>query len=625
MRNRFRRILWLLRYPARSGLGLLAVLVTMLLKTGLDVLKPWPMKVLVDHVLQHQPMPPVLAGIVQQLPGTQSMEHLLEWAVAATVLIFLLGWGVELASAYAGVTFGKRMAYDLAADLYRHLHRLSLRFHSRHPVGDSIRRVTEDSHCIATIVSGALIPTLTAIISLAVMMRIMWSLDPTLTLLSLAVVPFMVQVFRRYAGPMLERSYEQQEVEGRLYGVIEQTLSAIPVVQAFEREEHEDRRFRANTADILHSTLATTAVQMRFGLLMGLAIAVGTAGILWIGSYESLRGGFSVGNMLVFLSYLNSLYDPLEAIMYSPATVQGAGGSLRRVLKIIDTRPDVPDVARAPALPPVRGHIRFENVTFGYEAGCPVLHDVSLEVRPGQTVAIVGPTGAGKSTLVSLVLRFFDPWQGRVLVDGHDLRQVRLKSVRDQVALVPQEPFLFPLTIAQNIAYGRPDATREEIEAAARAANVHSFIERLPEGYRTHVGERGATLSGGERQRLSIARAFLRDAPILILDEPTSALDAETEGMLLDALERLKQNRTTFIIAHRLSTIRGADRIVALEDGRVVETGTHDELLARGNLYARLYRLQFAEPATVAPPSLLTVIDELMTEELALEKMNERS
>jgi ATP-binding cassette, subfamily B, bacterial len=309
-----------------------------------------------------------------------------------------------------------------------------------------------------------------------------------------------------------------------------------------------------------------------------------------------LDGSLSIGSILVFLSYLRSLYDPLEALMYTPSTIQGAAGSARRVLEILQIEREVTDRPGARPLPPLAGHVRLENVVFGYTPDRAVLQGVSLEVLPGQVIAVVGATGAGKTTLVSLVPRFFDPWHGRVIVDGHDVREVKVKSLRDQVGLVLQEPFLFPFTIAENIAYGRPGASRQEIQAAAAAANIHAFIERLPQGYDTQVGERGATLSGGERQRLSIARAFLKNAPILILDEPTSALDVETEAMLLEALQRLMKGRTTLIIAHRLSTIRNADRIVVVHEGRVVENGTHQELMDLGGHYAQLHTLQFGQP-----------------------------
>ncbi len=599
--NGVRLCLWLLGYALRRRPALLALLLTMVLKIGLDVLTPWPMKVLVDHALGDTPLPDALARAAELLPGAATRESLLVWSVAATVALFLLGWALGLATAYANIAFGQRMIFDLAADLFGHLQRLSLRFHSRRPVGDSILRVTSDCDCVSTIVKDALLPVLASLFSLVAMFAIMWQMDAALTLLSLTVLPIMILSLRLYAGPMLERGYAQQEIEGRVYGIVEETLSAIPVVQAFGREDDSDRRFRASTCGTLDATLAMTSVQLQFKILLGLATAVGTAGILWVGARHVLEGSLTLGGIIVFLSYLGSLYGPLESLMYTPSTVQGAAGSAWRVMEILETEQEVTDTPGAPPLPPARGHIRLEHVSFGYEPDRPVLHDVSLEALPGQTVAIVGATGAGKSTLVSLVPRFFDPWSGRVTVDGHDVRTVQLKSLRSQVALVLQEPFLFPLTIAENIAYGRPNAPRDAIEAAAHAANAHRFITRLPEGYDTIIGERGATLSGGERQRLAIARALLKDAPILILDEPTSALDAETESQLLEALDRLMQGRTTLIIAHRLSTIRGADRIVALHDGQVVEEGTHADLLAQHGLYAHFHHLQFGE--TIAVPT----------------------
>ena len=592
-----RLCLRLLRYTVGRWPGLLAVLATMLLTTGLNLLKPWPMKLLVDYVLEGKPMPARFAHAVEWLPGAATRENLLIWSVAGTVILFLLGWALGLAASYANLSFGKRMVYDLGADLFGHLERLSLRFHHRKPVGDSIRRVTGDSRCVSTITNNALLPVLGSVFSLVLMFRIMWEMDATLTLLSLAVLPLMAVTFRLYKGSMLERSYEQEAVEGRLYNVIEQTLSAIPLVQAFGREEHEDQRFQASTRNALDANLATTRVDLQFKTLMGLWSAIGTAVILWIGAQRVLQGQLTVGSILVFLSYLGSLYDPLNSLMYMPSTIQYATGSARRVMEVLETEPEVKDRPGARPLPSIQGHVRLEEVSFGYEPQRPVLRQVSLEALPGQTIALVGPTGVGKSTLVSLILRFFDPWSGRVLIDEHDLRDVQLKSLRNQIAVVMQEPFLFPLTVAENIAYGRPEASPQEIERAARAANAHGFIERLAEGYETVVGERGATLSGGERQRLSIARALLKDAPVLILDEPTSALDAETEWQLLEAVGRLMVGRTTFIIAHRLSTIRRADKIVFVQEGQVAELGTHAELLAQGGLYHRFHHLPFESTA----------------------------
>jgi ATP-binding cassette, subfamily B, bacterial len=399
-------------------------------------------------------------------------------------------------------------------------------------------------------------------------------------------------VFWKFARPMMEASYRQQEAESKIYEVVEQTFSAMPVVQAFGREELNDRRFADATRSTLATTLSMTRVQVQFKMLIGLSTAVGTSAIIWFGARHALEGSLTLGTIIAFLSYLGSLYAPLEAIMYTGSTVQGAAGSARRVLEVLQTENRVEDKPGAIALDSVRGHLQLQNVTFGYEPDRPVLKNISLDIPPGQTVALVGETGAGKSTLVSLVPRFFDPSEGKVLLDGQDLRDLQLKTLRRKVALVLQEPFLFPISIAENIAYGSPHTSPEQIEAAAGAANAHDFIVRLPQGYHTVVGERGATLSGGERQRVSIARALLKDAPLLILDEPTSALDVETERSFLEALERLTRGRTTLIIAHRLSTIRRADRIIVLEAGQIVESGTHHELIARKGIYARFHAIQ---------------------------------
>ncbi|MBA3404634.1 MAG: ABC transporter ATP-binding protein, partial [Gemmatimonadaceae bacterium] len=411
-------------------------------------------------------------------------------------------------------------------------------------------------------------------------------------LLSLAVIPPIVITLRLHMKPMLERSYEQQQIEGRLYSLVEQTLSAIVIVKTFRRETETERSFRDSARELLDATLASTRVQLRFKVLAGLATASGTAAILWVGGSHALDGRLTIGGVLVFLTYLRGFYAPLNTIAYAPPTVQQAAGSARRVLEVLEHEPEVAERPSAVELNHVNGRLHFENVHVGYEPDRTILHAVDLELEPGEMAAIVGRTGAGKTTLVSLVPRFLDPWEGRVSIDGTDIREFTLASLRKKIAIVSQDVFLFPRTVAENIAYGRPGAEMAEVEAAARSAQADEFIRRLPQGYETVLGERGATLSGGERQRISIARAFLTAAPILILDEPTSALDTETEAMLVQALTALRHGRTVLVIAHRLSTVKNADKVVVLEDGQIVECGPPADLIAARGRYSRFHMLQ---------------------------------
>jgi ATP-binding cassette subfamily B protein len=591
----------LLGYAAPYWRGWAGIVLATILGTALSLLQPWPVKVIVDHVLGGVPIPAGLAPVVGWLPGAEEPRGLLAWAVAAGLAIFAVSSALDAVLTIAWTRAGRRTVYDLAADLFARILRRSLLFHARHPVGDSLARITGDAWSVHTAIDTLLFAPGHAIVTIAALAVVMVQLDARLTLLAFAVAPFMAASAWLFGRPIRAAARTRREIESRIEAHLQQTLSGIPVVQAFAREDAEQRRFQEYAGEAIRAHRRSAFIESAYGLGSGLVTTAGTALVLWVAARGVLEERLTIGTTLVFLSYLGTLQGQLAAFTDLYAKVQRAGAGVDRVLEALDADGDVRDRPGAVRPGRLRGDVRLDHVWFSYGSGRPALRDVTLAAHPGDTIAIVGHTGAGKSTLAALIPRFIDPASGRVLVDGLDVRDIALRSLRDQIAIVLQEALLLPLSIEDNIRFGRPGATREEVEAAARAARAHEFIAALPDGYATVVGEQGATLSGGERQRIAIARALLKDAPILILDEPTSALDPETEAALLEALDRLMAGRTTFVIAHRLSTIRRATRIVVLEEGRLVEEGTHAELLSRGGAYSRLYRLQWGgAPAAAA-------------------------
>ncbi len=573
--------------PYRVSIGGLVAL--MVGHSALEALKPWPLKFIADNVLAGSPLPGPVSWI-GRLPGAGSPAGLLAWLAWATVVLFLAAWGARMAQSYVQAGVSARLTYSLASDLFWRLQRLSLRFHGRHRAGDLVQRVMNDTACARELVSSVAIPLVSSTLNLGLMLTILWKLNPWLTAVALGVIPVLAIILWGFSGTMAEREYRKSEVEGDVMAMAEQTLTALPVVQAFGQEEHEDRRFADLTRNAGRAYFRSMFTHVQFNAATATTTAVGTAAIMYFGGSLALAGTLTAGDLLVFLSYLASLYAPVESLTWLAPGAAFAAARSRRVLEVLDSSDEVPEAGRQAPLPNASSvGVRFEEVTFGYDPQRPVLHGINLEAAPGETVALVGPSGSGKSTLVSLIPRLFDPDQGRVLMNGADLRSLSVAQVRASIAMLPQEPLIQNLSIADNIAFGKPGASRQEIVEAAEAASAGEFIRGIPGGYDAVVGERGATLSGGERQRLAIARALLRDAPILILDEPTSALDAATEESLMNAIERLARGRTTFLIAHRLSTARRAARIVVLEAGRIVEQGSHDELTARGGAYAGLW------------------------------------
>jgi ABC-type multidrug transport system fused ATPase/permease subunit/GT2 family glycosyltransferase len=584
----------LLPYAAKFWRGWLFILALTLLSTAVSLAQPWPLKVLVDYVLSAQPLSSVIAQIAAALPGTGTREGLLVWVVLAGVLLFLATGALDTLLTYSWVRVGQTMVYTLARDLFARILRRSLIAHNHGSVGDSLSRITTDSWVVHTAADNLLFAPIHSAITLVSVLVIMFVMDPLLTLLSLVLTPMMALLSMRLGRPIKAASRARRRIESQLHAHVQRNLSSMPVVQAFTREEHERDRFTQFTRSSIRAQRRSALAANLYNLGSGFTVALSSALILWVGAADVLGGKLTTGSLLVFVSYMAVLQSQLKSFTGMARSMQEAAGSAERVAEVLNTRDGVSSRPGAPLLRSPRGAVSLLNVTFGYEPERPVLKGLSLDIEPGRFVAVVGSSGAGKSTLAALIARLYDPWQGQVEIDGQDVRKVDLKSLREAVAITLQEPFLFAATVSDNIRYGRSSATYREVQLAAAAAGARGFIEQLPNRYDTLLGERGGTLSGGERQRLSIARALVKDAPILVLDEPTSALDVETEQLLVHALRELRSGKTTIVIAHRLSTVRDADKIIVMAGGEVAESGTHDQLIERRGLYWHLYNLQSA-------------------------------
>jgi ATP-binding cassette, subfamily B, bacterial len=547
-------------------LRILGLLLLSMLATPLALLTPVPLKIIIDSVLGSQPLPPPLDGI---LPA--GSVALLIAASLFLVAVALLTQLLDLATTVLRIFLGERLLLDLRTRLFRHVQRLSVSYHDLRGTTDSTYRIQYDATATQQIAVDTIPSFITAVFTLGAMLYVSAKIDWQLALVALGISPVLLLASWRYRRRLRRQSRQVKKLESGAMSVVQEALSAVRVVQAFGREEHEEQRFVRRFREGMWARLRYTLVSSRYTLVVGLTMALGTALVLYIGTRSVQTGRITLGELVLVMTYLSLLYAPLKTMSKRAGSLQNYLASAERVFALLDEEPDVKEQSSALPLRRARGEIVLENVSFAYEGERPVLQNVSIHVRPGTRVGVAGATGAGKTTFVSLLNRFYDPTRGRILLDGLDLRECRLADLRNQFAIVLQEPLLFSTSIAENIAYARPEASLEEIVAAARTAGAHDFIAALPEGYDTRVGERGTRLSGGERQRISLARAFLKDAPVLILDEPTSSVDVRTEAAIMESMQRLMEGRTSFMIAHRVTTLEACDERIEISAGRVAE------------------------------------------------------
>jgi ABC-type multidrug transport system fused ATPase/permease subunit len=565
---------------------LLALSFTLMIVASIATMaQPWPLAVMLDTVSGHHSV----AGFF--LFGAKNKFTVLAIATSAGFLVVVVAHGLTVINSYFDSKLEQHIVLDLRSDLFEHAQRLSLSFHDDRHSGELMARINYAAASLGAIIM-AVPPIAQSLLTLIGMAVVAALIDLKVTLISLSVLPLMYYSLSTYGVRIVPRLERVQSLEWQSLSMVNEAMGMLRVIVPFGREGYEHRRFRDQGVTAADERVRLTVRQTVFNLAVSACTALGIGLVFYFGFSADFSGRITVGELIVLLSYIAAVYNPLEQLSTTLGALHQQFVQLNSSFALLDTEPDVKEAPDAIELTEPRGDVRFDSVRFGYNTRAAVLRDVSLDVPAGSRVAIVGPTGAGKTTLASLLVRFYDPDAGRVLLDGTDIRRLKLASLRASVSLVTQEPLLFSGSVDSNIRYGRLDAVSDEVIAAARAANAHEFITRLPHGYETNIGERGAGLSGGERQRIAVARAFLKDAPILVLDEPTSSIDSRTEEVILDALDRLAVGRTSFTIAHRLSTVRDADLIIVMEHGQIVERGTHEELLRIGGLYFQLHEAQ---------------------------------
>jgi len=566
-----------------------------LVGVAFEIAKPLPIKIVIDNVLSGQPLPAFLenwTGLT--VPGDK--KQLLLLCILSIATITIGSAIISLIVSNMTVGLSQRLVYDLSVDLFSKLQRLSLSFYTKNKIGDLLQRITGDAFVIYFLVAQIIIPVITSLICLIAMFYIMAKIDLTMALVALSVVPLLGIALAVFSKPMNDTTMEQYKKQGNLSAFLQQSLSSMKIIQAFARESYMYGKLEKQAWDFGKAFRTATKISMRYSQLTALITGLASALLVGLGAYRGMNGNLSAGDLYIFLGYITALYGPVNSLSTAIGTAIVIGSRGKRLFEILDSEEVVKEKINAQHLPQIKGDITFENVEFGYEQEDgkrkSVLNNINFHAAAGQIIAIVGATGAGKTSLISLIARFYDPRKGKIKIDGHDLRDVQITSLRENISLVLQEPFLFPMTIGENIAFGNPKASFDEITEAAKSAQAHDFIMKLPLQYDTTVSEMGTSLSGGEKQRIALARAFLKKASILILDEPTSALDALTEAKIFKKLSEATKDKTVFLISHRLSTIKHADKIITLEDGYVVESGTHENLIQQGTVYADLYKYQ---------------------------------